>query len=65
LTGLTYTPQFSSDLVTWVNSTDTPQSWASAEGFAYGIYSVPYPATVNGQPTVAFRVAVTLDPNVR
>ena len=44
---VTYTPQFSSDLVTFYDSTATPTKIAdSTDDPAYDIVSVPYPATL-------------------
>lgn len=55
--GLTYTVQFSADLLTWQNSTATPTIVASdAEIDAV---TVPYPLFVNGRKTRFFRVQVT------
>ena len=54
--GLTYTVQFSSNLVSWGNSTATPTVIASDE--AVEVVTVPYPS--NSQGTTFFRVHVSL-----
>ena len=56
--GLTYTVQFSGDMVTWENSVTTPTVLASdAEIDAV---TVPYPFFVNGRKARFFRVQVSL-----
>ncbi|MDC0287253.1 hypothetical protein OAK89_03410 [Akkermansiaceae bacterium] len=59
-----YTVQFSSDLATWHDSTDTPTVVAdSTDDSDYEIVSVPYPFfTPDGKKARFFRVQVTLIP---
>ena len=59
-----YTVQFSSDLTTFHDSTDTPIFVAdSADDPAYEIVKVPYPLfTLDGQKARFFRVVVTAGP---
>jgi hypothetical protein len=57
---LAYAVQFSSDLMTWVNSTDTPVIIASDA--VLDLVSVPYPFFVNGSKARFFRVSVSLVP---
>ncbi|MEJ6634228.1 MAG: cadherin-like domain-containing protein [Akkermansiaceae bacterium] len=61
---LNYTPQFSSDLATWENSTTTPTLVAdSTDDSAYEVVSVPYPFfTSDGKKARFFRVLITLVP---
>ena len=56
-TGLTYTVQFSADLSTWTNSTDTPV--VLADDGSVQVVSIAFPAQINGQVPKFFRVAVT------
>lgn len=58
--GLTYTPQFSSDLVHWQNSTATP--YVVASDSAYLLMEVPIPAALGSSSSVFFRVLVTQSP---
>jgi len=51
---LTYTVEFSADLVTWEASTATPSVLAS--NAEMHVVSVPYPLFVNGQKAAFFRV---------
>jgi hypothetical protein len=55
--GITYTVQFTADFSTWADSTATPNILAD-DGQIQAV-SVPFPATVNGQPARFFRVSVT------
>ncbi|EDY16765.1 autotransporter-associated beta strand repeat protein [Chthoniobacter flavus Ellin428] len=55
--GVAYTPQFSTDLVTWSNSTDTQSVIASDAN--YQAVSVPVPAAMAGQAKMFFRVLVS------
>ena len=56
--GLTYTVQFSGDLVSWTDSTATP---AVVAGDAeIDAVTVPYPLFVNGRKARFFRVQVTI-----
>jgi hypothetical protein len=54
--GLTYTPQFSADLINWQSSTATPT--VLAEDAAAEIVSVPYPIFINGKKVRFFRVVI-------
>ena len=58
--GLTYTPQFSADLATWVNSAAVPA--VLADDGANQIVSVPYPVFVAGKKARFFRISVSLAP---
>lgn len=58
--GLTYTPQFSADLLTWQSSATVPTVLAT-DG-AWQVVSVPYPFYVGGKKARFFRIAVTLAP---
>ncbi len=58
--GLTYTPQFSADMITWNNSNDTPT--LLADDGTNQIVSVPYPAFAPGQNGSFFRINITLAP---
>lgn len=58
--GLTYTPQFSADLVNWVNSAAIPT--VLADDGTYQAVSVPYPFFVGGKKARFFRIAVTISP---
>ena len=55
--GLTYTPQFSADLTTWVSSTVAPAVVAD-DGVMQAV-TVPFPLSINGRKPQYFRVAVT------
>lgn len=61
---LDYTAQFSGDLITWHDSTDTPTVVAdSTDDSDYEVVSVPYPFfTPDGKKARFFRVKVTLVP---
>jgi hypothetical protein len=54
--GLTYTVEFSGDLITWRASTSTPS--VLAEDSVIQAVSVPYPFFVNGRKATYFRVRV-------
>jgi len=58
--GLTYTPQFSADLITWQDSASTPT--LLADDGVNQIVSVPYPSLIGGQQAKFFRINVTLAP---
>ena len=58
--GLTYTPQFSADLVNWVNSTATPT--VLADDGVNQIVSVPFPANVGKKKARFFRVSISTTP---
>lgn len=55
--GLTFTVQFSADLVTWQNSTATPTVITGDS--VIDVVSVPYPFFVNGRKARFFRVLVS------
>lgn len=54
--GLTYTVQFSADLLTWQSSTVTPT--VVADDGTYEVVTVRYPFFINGQKARFFRVSV-------
>jgi hypothetical protein len=54
--GLSYTVEFSGDLVTWRASTATPS--VLADDGQFQVVSVPYPFFVNGRKATFFRVKV-------
>ena len=56
--GLTYTAQFSGDLLTWEDSVAAPTVMASDAGI--DAVTVPYPFFVNGRKARFFRVQVSL-----
>ena len=58
--GLTYTPQFSTDLTTWVNSSAGPL--VLADDGTNQIVSVPFPIFIAGERTHFFRLSATLAP---
>ena len=58
--GLIYTPQFSSDLVTWEDSPSLPIVVATDSEME--AVTIPYPFFVNGKKAQFFRVAVTAAP---
>jgi alpha-tubulin suppressor-like RCC1 family protein len=58
--GLTYTPQFSTDLQTWVPSAVVPT--VLADDGTNQIVSVPYPPFVGGKKARFFRISVTIAP---
>ena len=58
--GLTYTVQFSADMLSWTASAAVPVVLAN-DG-TYQIVSVPYPPFVNGRKARFFRVQVTIVP---
>lgn len=58
--GLTYNPQFSTDLGTWQNSTAVPT--VLADDGINQIVSVPFPATAPGQGKHFFKISVSLTP---
>lgn len=58
--GLTYTPQFSVAMTTWVNSAAVPT--VLADDGVNQIVSVPYPAFIGGKKARFFRISVTLAP---
>ena len=55
--GLSYTVEFSADLLTWVASTDTPTVIAD-DGVIQAV-TVPYPFFINGKKASFFHVVVT------
>lgn len=55
--GLTYTVQFSPDLVTWQSSNVTPT--VTADDGTYQVVTVKYPFFVSGQKAHFFRVSIT------
>ena len=57
--GLTYTVQFSADLVTWQNSTATPAVLAPDGDDEIEAVTVPYPYFINGRKARFFRVQVS------
>jgi hypothetical protein len=58
--GLTYTPLFSTDLNTWVPSTDTPT--VLADDGTYQVVSVPYRRFINGRKAQFSKLQVTIAP---
>ena len=58
--GLTYTPQFSADLLTWADSAAAPA--VLADDGVNQIVSVPYPAFIAGKKARFFRISVALAP---
>jgi hypothetical protein len=54
--GVVYTPQFSTDLITWTNSAD-PQTVIATDS-NYQAVSVLFPSAMAGQPKAFFRVQV-------
>ena len=58
--GLTYTPQFSATLATWVNSAAVPT--VLADDGTHQIVSVPYPPFVGGKKARFFRISVSIAP---
>jgi Cadherin-like beta sandwich domain/Abnormal spindle-like microcephaly-assoc'd, ASPM-SPD-2-Hydin/Cadherin domain len=58
--GLTYTPQFSADMITWQDSTATPV--VLADDGVNQIVSVPYPVFIAGKKARFFRISVTINP---
>lgn len=58
--GLSYVPQFSADLLSWQDSTDTPTVLAS--DLTHQLLEVPYPLLIEGKPARFFRVRVTQTP---
>jgi hypothetical protein len=58
--GLTYSPQFSADLQTWVPSAVVPT--VLADDGTNQIVSVPYPPFVGGIKACFFRMRVTMAP---
>lgn len=58
--GLTYTPQFSSDLGTWQNSTAVPT--VLADDGINQIVSVPFPVAAPGQGKQFFKLSVSVTP---
>ena len=58
--GLTYTPHFSADLLTWQPSYEEPT--VLADDGTYQIVSVPYPVLVDGNKPRFSRLGVTLAP---
>lgn len=55
--GLVYTPQFSADLTTWVNSTATPA--VVADGGEIEAVSIRYPFFIDGRKPRFFRLSVS------
>jgi len=58
--GLTYTPHFSADLLTWQPSYEEPT--VLADDGTYQVVSVPYPVLVDGNKPRFSRLGVTLAP---
>lgn len=58
--GLTYTPQFSADLINWQDSAATPA--VLADDGAVEVVSVPYPPFVGGKKARFFRISITITP---
>jgi hypothetical protein len=58
--GLTYTVQFSADLLTWVNSTATPT--VIADDGTIEAVTVRYPFFINGKKARFFQVVVAVTP---
>jgi trimeric autotransporter adhesin len=58
--GLTYTPQFSANLSTWVNSAVVPT--VLADDGTYQAVSVPYPFFIAGKKARFFRIQVSILP---
>jgi hypothetical protein len=58
--GLTYTPQFSPDMITWQDSAATPT--VLADDGTNQIVSVPYPVFIAGKKARFFRISVTINP---
>ena len=58
--GLTYTPQFSGDLLTWLPSA-TPPTVLADDG-THQIVSIPYPPFVGGKKARFFKISVTIAP---
>ncbi|WP_411846475.1 WD40 repeat domain-containing protein [Roseibacillus persicicus] len=58
--GLTYTPQFSHNLVTWEDD-DTPPTVLAEEG-NYEVLSLPYAPLLEGESARFFRVSVSIEP---
>jgi hypothetical protein len=59
--GITYTPQFSTDVMTWTSSTDTPEVLGTTNGIQ--AVRVPYPFFINGQKARFFRMVITVPDN--
>ena len=58
--GLIYTPQFSADLITWQDSTETPT--VVATDAAHEAVEVTYPLFIGGKKARFFRIAVSTTP---
>ena len=58
--GLIYTPQFSADLVTWQDSTDTPSVVASDA--THEVVEVPFPPVLAGAQAGFFRMVMNQTP---
>ena len=58
--GLTYTPQFSANLMTWQDSTTTPA--VLADDGSYQVVSVPYPIFIAGKKAQFFRLSISIVP---
>ena len=58
--GLIYTPQFSADLSTWINSSATPTVVASDA--THEAVEVPYPFFINGKKARFFRMMISTTP---
>jgi hypothetical protein len=58
--GLVYRPQFSADLITWMDSGEIPV--VLADDSEIEVVSVTAPAAINGQPARFFRVGVDYRP---
>ena len=58
--GLTYTPQFSTDLITWTDASVIPT--ILADNGSYEIVSIPYSPFIQGKKARFFRVTLSLTP---
>ena len=58
--GLTYAPQFSGDLVTWLPGTAAPT--VLADDGTHQVVSIPYPPFVGGKKARFFKISVTIAP---
>ncbi|MEM9479875.1 MAG: hypothetical protein AAGA58_09515 [Verrucomicrobiota bacterium] len=58
--GLTYTPQFSTDMSNWVNGTGTIE--VLADDGEHEVVSIRYPFFIVGRKTRFFRIGLYLDP---
>jgi hypothetical protein len=61
--GLTYTPQFSADMVTWQNSSATPTTVATSSSSPCEVVQIPYLQFLsNGKKARHFRMTVSITP---